>query len=109
LSDVFLDACEDDAIGPFHRVVGLWVVDRGEAQVGAKLSGKLPESCTVELLAIVHCNLLRDPEAADDVLPKEFLQGSCCDVPERFGLHPFGEVLYRHNGVLVVSWSCKQW
>jgi hypothetical protein len=70
---IFLDAREDDAVGPFNGSIGLWVVHRSEAQLGSQLRTELSESGEIELLAIVDGDLLRDAEAAYDILPEKLL------------------------------------
>ena len=86
--DVFLDACEDDAIGSFDGSVGLWVVNRSETLLGSQLRTELSEGSAIELFTIVNSDLLRDAKAADYVLPEELLQGSGYDVSERLGFDP---------------------
>jgi hypothetical protein len=75
ISDVPLDASEDDPVGPLHRPIGLRVVDRSEAQLGSQVRAEFLEFCAIELLAVVHCDLVGYAEAAYYVLPKELLNG----------------------------------
>jgi hypothetical protein len=56
------------------------------------------------LFAVVHCYLSRNTEAADNILPEEFLQDFGCDVAKRFCLHPFGEVIHYYGCVFVIAW-----
>jgi hypothetical protein len=57
----------------------------------------------IKVLGIINCNLLRNPIAADDVLPEKFLDG--CGAYNSHGLHfnPFGKVLDRDNGEGVIA------
>jgi hypothetical protein len=61
-----------------NGVVGLWVVYRGEDELGADGKTEIPEVLAVELFAIVDCEFGRDSEVANNVLPEEFLCGLRC-------------------------------
>ena len=71
----FLDGSENLAIGMLNDDVGLRVVHRGEDRLGADGKAEIPELLAVELFAVVDCEFGRDSEAADNVLPEEFLGG----------------------------------
>jgi hypothetical protein len=49
------------------------VVYRGEGKFGANGEAEIPEVLAVKLLATVNCELRRDSEPANNVLPEEFL------------------------------------
>jgi uncharacterized protein (UPF0261 family) len=63
------------AIGAFNNAVGLWVVHGGEDRLGANGKTKIPEVLAIKLFVVVDCEFGRDSEAADNVLPEEFLNG----------------------------------
>jgi hypothetical protein len=69
----FLDSGENLAIGALDDAVGLWVVHRGEGKLGADGEAEVPEVLTVKLFAVVDCELRRDFESANYVLPEELL------------------------------------
>jgi hypothetical protein len=75
VKEPFLDGAKDLAIGAFDYTIGLWVVYRGKDRLGADGTAEFPEVLAVELFAVVDSEFGRDSEAADDVLPKEFLGG----------------------------------
>ena len=86
---VFLDACEDDAIGSFNGSVGLWVVHQSKAQLGSQLRIELSKGGALKLFSIVNSDLLRDAEAAYNILPEELQQGCGCDVSKCLGFDRF--------------------
>jgi hypothetical protein len=51
-------------------VVGLRVVYRGEGKLGADGEAEVPEVMAVKLFAIIDCELGRDSESANNVLPE---------------------------------------
>jgi hypothetical protein len=63
----------------------------------------------VKLFAIVNCELRRDSELADNVLPEKFL----CSLRRDCGycpcLDPLGKILDGNEGELEVSLSRGQW
>jgi hypothetical protein len=71
----FLDGAKKLAIGALDNTVGLWVVHRGEDRLGADGTTEFPEVLAIKLFAVVDCEFRRDSEAADNVLPEEFLGG----------------------------------
>jgi hypothetical protein len=75
VKEPFLDGAEDLAVGAFDDTIGLWVVHRGEDRLGADGTAEFPEVLAVKLFAVVDGEFGRDSEAADNVLPKEFLGG----------------------------------
>ena len=87
--DVFLDADEDDVIGSFDGSVGLRVVHRTKAKFGSQLRTKLSECGAIKLFAVVDDDLLRDAEAAYNILPEELLQGCSYDVSKCLGFDRF--------------------
>ena len=70
----------------------------GEGKLGADGEAEVPKVLAVKLFAIVNCELGRDSESANNVLPEELL-GSlrryCGYCP---GLDPLGEVLDGDEG-----------
>jgi hypothetical protein len=81
------------------------VVYRGEGKVGAKGEAEVPEVLAVKLFAIVDCELGRDSESANNVLPEELL-GSlrryCGYCP---GFDPLGKIFDGDEGELEVPLS----
>jgi hypothetical protein len=75
VEEPFLDGAKNLAIGTLDRTVGLWVVHRGEDRLGADGKAEFPEVLAVELFAVVDYEFGRDSEAANNVLPEEFLGG----------------------------------
>jgi hypothetical protein len=69
----FLDGGKNLAIGALNDAVGLWVVHRGKDRLGANGKAEIPEVLAVELFVVVDGEFGRDSEAADNVLPEEFL------------------------------------
>jgi hypothetical protein len=85
------------------------VVHEGEDTLGADGETEIPEILVVELFAIVDCEFGRDSEAADDVLPEEFLGGLRCYYGYYPSLDPLCEVFNGDEGELEVPLSCRQW
>jgi hypothetical protein len=101
----FLDGSENLAVGALNDAVGLWVVNRGEGRLGADGEAEVPEVLAVKLFAVVDCELGRDPESANNVLPEELLgdlRHYCGYCP---GLDPLGEVFDGDEGELEVPLS----
>ena len=71
--------------GPFDGSVELRVVHRREAQLGSQLRIELSKGGAIELLVVVNSDLLREAEAAYNILPEELLQGCSCDVSKHLG------------------------
>ena len=75
--------------GRFDGSVELRVVHRREAQLGSQLRIELSEGGAIELLVVVNSDLLREAEAAYNILPEELLQGCSCDVSKHLGFDSF--------------------
>jgi hypothetical protein len=105
----FLDGTKIFAIGSLNNTIGLWVVHRGEDMLGADGKAEIPEVLVVELCAVVDCEFGRDSEAANNVLPEEFLSGLRCYCGYCPGLNPLCEILDGEEGELEVPLSCRQW
>jgi hypothetical protein len=71
----FLDGGEDFAVGALDDAVRLRMVYRGEDRLGADGEAKIPKVRAVKLFVVVDCELTRDSELANKVLPEEFLGG----------------------------------
>jgi hypothetical protein len=69
----FLDGSENLTVGALDDAVGLRVVYRGEGKLGANGKAEVPEVLAVKLFAVVDCELGRDSESANNVLPEELL------------------------------------
>jgi hypothetical protein len=104
----FLDSGKNLAIGTLDDVVGLWVVYRGKYRLGADGKTEIPEVLAIELFAIIDCEFGRDSEAADNVLPEEFLCGLRCYGGYCPGLDPLCEIFDNDKGKLDVPLSCRQ-
>jgi hypothetical protein len=67
---------------------------------------KILEHIIVELLGVVHCDVLGDTVAADDTLSEEFLDGCGAYVCNGLCLDPFCEILhcYYGEGIVALSW-----
>jgi hypothetical protein len=94
----FLDGGENLVVGALDDAVGLQVVYRGEGRLGVDGEAEIPEVLAIELFAVVDCELRRDSESANNVLPEKLLGGLrryCGYCP---GLDPFGEVLNDDEG-----------
>jgi hypothetical protein len=81
------------------------VVYRGKGKLGADGEAEVPEILAIKLFAIVDCELGRDSESANNILPEELL-GSlrryCGYCP---GLDPLGKIFDGDEGELEVSLS----
>jgi hypothetical protein len=101
----FLDGSENLAVGALDDAVRLWVVYQGEGKLGADGEAEVPEVLVVKLFAIVDCELGRDSESANNVLPEELL-GSlrryCGYCP---CLDPLGKIFDGDEGELEVPLS----
>jgi hypothetical protein len=109
VKEPFLDGAEDLAVGAFDDTVGLWVVHRGEYRLGANGTAEFPEVLAVKPFAVVDGEFGRDSEAADDVLPEEFLGSLRCYHGDRPGLNPLCEIFNGDEDELEVPLSCGQW
>jgi hypothetical protein len=69
----FLDGSENLVVGALDDVVGLQVVYLGEGRLCVDGEAEIPEVLAVKLFAVVECELERDSESANNVLPKELL------------------------------------
>jgi hypothetical protein len=102
---LFLDGSENLAIGALDDAVGLWVVYRGEGKLGADGEAEVPEVLAVKLFVVVDCELGRDSESANNVLPEEHLGSLRCYCEYCPGLDPLGEVFDGDEGELEVPLS----
>jgi hypothetical protein len=109
VKEPFLDGAEDLAIVAFDDTVGLWVVHRGEDRLGADGTAEFPEVLAIKLFVVVDGEFGRDSEAADNVLPEEFLGGLRCYRGDCSGLNPLCEIFNDDKGELEVPLSCRQW
>ena len=105
----FLDGSENFTVGALNNTVGLWVVHRGEDRLGVDGKTEISKVLAVKLFAVVNCEFRRDSEAADNVLPEEFLSGLRCYCGYCPGLNPLCEILDGEEGELEVPLSCRQW
>ena len=96
----FLDGRENFAVGALNNTVGLWVVHRGEDRLGADGKAEIPEVLAIELFVVVDYEFGRDSEAADNVLPEEFLGGLRCYRGDCPGLNPLFEIFDANEGEL---------
>jgi hypothetical protein len=81
------------------------VLYRGEGKLGADGEAEVPEVLAVKLFAIVDCELGRDSESINNVLPEELL-GSLrryCGYCPR--LDPLGKIFDDNEGELEVPLS----
>jgi hypothetical protein len=101
----FLDGSENLAIGALDDAVGLWVVYRGEGELGADGEAEVPEVLAVKLFAIVNCELGRDSELANNILPEELLGSLRCYCGYCPGLDPLGKIFDGDEGELEVILS----
>jgi hypothetical protein len=69
----FLDSGKNLVVGALDDAVGLRVVHRGEGKLGADGEVEVPKVLAVKLFTIVDCELGRDSESANNVLPEELL------------------------------------
>jgi hypothetical protein len=105
----FLDGGKIFSIVTLNNAVGLWVVYRGEDRLGADEKAEISEVLAVELFAVDDCEFGRDSEAANNVLPEEFLCGLRCYGGYCPGLNPLCEIFDGNKGKLEVPLSCRQW
>jgi hypothetical protein len=101
----FLDGDEDFAVGALDDAVGLRMVYRGEDGLGANGEAEISEVLAIKLFAIVDCELGRDSESANNVLPEELLGGLRCYRGYCPGLDPLCEVFDGDEGELEVPLS----
>jgi hypothetical protein len=80
----------------------LWVVHWGKGKLGANGEAEIPEVLAVKLLDIVNCELRRDSESANNVLPEEFLGSLRCYRGYCPRLDPLGKILDDDEGELEV-------
>jgi hypothetical protein len=78
------------------------VIHLGEGKLGANGEAEVLEVLAVKLLAIVNCKFRRDSEAANNVLPEEFLGSLRCYCGYSPRLDPFGKILNSNEGELEV-------
>jgi hypothetical protein len=97
-----LDGGEDFVVGALNDAVGLRMVYRGEDELGADGEAEISEVLAVELFAVVDCELGRDSESANNVLPEELLGGLRCYRGYCPGLDPLCEVFDGDKGELEV-------
>jgi hypothetical protein len=101
----FLDGSENLAIGALDDAIGLRVVYQGEGRLGADGEAKVPEVLAIKLFVVIDCELGRDSESVNNVLPEELL-GSlrryCGYCPS---IDPLGEVFDSDKGELEVPLS----
>jgi hypothetical protein len=103
--EVFFDGSENLVVGTLDDAVGLRVVHRGEGRLGADGEAEVPEVLAVELFAVVDCELGRDSESANNVLPEELLGGLQRYYGYYLGLDPLGEVFDGDEGEFEVPLS----
>jgi hypothetical protein len=101
----FLDGREDLAVGALDDAVRLRLIHQGEDRLGADGDAEIPEVLAVKLFAVVDCELGRDSESANNVLPEELLGGLRCYCGYCPGLDPLGEVLDGDEGEFQVALS----
>jgi hypothetical protein len=101
----FLDGGEDFAVGALDDAIGLRMVYRGEDGLGADGEAEISEVLAVILFAVVDCELGRDSESANNVLPEELLGGLRCYRGYCPGLDPLCEVFDDDEGELEVPLS----
>jgi hypothetical protein len=109
VKEPFLEGTKNLAIGALDHTIGLWVVHRGEDRLGADGTAEFPEVLAVELFAVVDCEFRRDSEAANNILPKEFLGGLRCYCGDCPGLNLLGEIFNGDEGELEIPLSRGQW
>jgi hypothetical protein len=101
----FLDGGEDFAIGALDDAVGLRMLYQGEDGFGADGEAEISEVLAVKLFAVVDCELGRDFESANNVLPEELLGGLRCYRGYCPSLDPLCEVFDGDEGELEVPLS----
>jgi hypothetical protein len=109
VKEPFLDGAKNLAIGALDHTIGLWVVHKGEDRLRGIGTAEFPEVLAVELFAVVNCEFGRDSEAANNVLPEEFLGSLRCHCGDYLGLNPLGEIFNDDEGELEIPLSCGQW
>jgi hypothetical protein len=77
--------------------------------LGADAKVEIPKVLAVELFGVVDCEFGRDSEAADNILPEEFLGGLLCYCGYCPSLNPLCEIFDDDEGKLEVRLSCRQW
>ena len=77
--------------------------------LGADGKAEIPKVLVVELFVIIDYEFRRDSEAADNVLPEEFLSGLRCYYGYRSGLDPLCEIFDDDEGEFEVPLSRRQW
>jgi hypothetical protein len=105
----FLDGSKFFSIGTLDNTVGLWVVHQGKDRLGADGKAEIPEVLAVELFVVVDCEFGWDSEAANNVLPEEFLCDLRCYGGYCPGLNPLCEIFNSDECELKVPLSCRQW
>jgi hypothetical protein len=78
------------------------VIYGGEGKLGANCEAEVFEVLAVKLFAIVNCELGRDSESANNVLPEEFLGSLRCYRGYCPRLDPLGKILDGDEGELEV-------
>jgi hypothetical protein len=109
IEESFLDGSENLVVGALDDAVGLRVVFRGEDRLGVDGETEIPKVLAVKLFVVVNCELGRDSESADNVLPEELLGGLLRYCGYCSGLDPLGEVLDGDEGEFEVPLSRRQW
>ena len=84
------------------------MTDRREVLADPELPAPAPEGVFRELPRVVRYQDTRDPEAADYVLPEEFLNCLPRDSGQRLRFHPFCEVVDGHHEVFVSPESSRK-
>jgi hypothetical protein len=92
-------------LGTLDDTVGLRVVHRGEGKLGADGEVEVPEVLAVKLFAVVDCELGRDSESINNVLPEELLGSLRCYYGYCPGLDALGKVFDGDEGELEVPLS----
>jgi hypothetical protein len=85
------------------------VVHGGEDRLGADAKTEIPKVLAIELFVVIDYEFERDSEAADNVLPEEYLGGLRCYCGYCSGLNPLCEIFDDDEGELEVPLSCRQW
>jgi hypothetical protein len=94
----FLDGSKNLAVGTLNDVVGLWVVHRGKDRLGADGKAEIPEVLAIKLFVVVDREFGRGSEAADNVLPEDFLSGLRCYCGYSSSLDPLCEIFDSDEG-----------
>jgi hypothetical protein len=109
VKEPFLEGAKNLAIGALDHTIGLWVVHRGEDRLGADGTAEFPEVLAVELFVVVDYEFGRDLEAANNVLPEEFLGGLRCYCGDCPGLNLLGEIFNGDEGELEIPLTHGRW